>query len=93
MKKTVWEIDQETCLHYHHANEEMWISQDTRGSTSGKLHEVLLATPEYVSQLMLALGELKVLLDAVEIDKASDAMGAVACVSLDKARDAIKELR
>lgn len=66
MKKTVWEIDGDTRLEYCHGTGEILFIQDSTHAYGGKVREVSM-DEEMVSDLMIALGELKVLLDAEKI--------------------------
>lgn len=64
MKKTVWCIEEEvTTLEYYHSSEEIFIKQDVRRKSDGKVMAVCIE-PSEVDELMQALAELKTLLDA-----------------------------
>jgi hypothetical protein len=77
MKKTVWEFDEEFRLEYFHESGEIWIRQDTRHDHGGRVHEIGLEDSD-VSGMILALGELKAILDAARIAKIEGKLGEVA---------------
>ena len=43
MKKTVWEIAEDTNLTYDHDSNEIFIHQDMTGLHKGRMHEVALS--------------------------------------------------
>jgi hypothetical protein len=77
MKKTVWEIDGGCLtLEYHHASGEMFI-EERKNSMNSKREQIAL-DDECVSNLILALGDLKLLRTEGNADKLISDIGSAA---------------